>query len=106
MSVLLDYYELFGSPDATRDHIAEAERHLVMLRSLREEVWSNSWTLTPPPSGAWRSSAADRYAERLEELRAHLISSRDSIDWAESNLEFCIDGLRVRLSEQIARAAE
>lgn len=105
MSGSLDLLELLGSPDATRDHIAEAERHLVMLRSLREEVWSNGWTLTPPPSGAWRSSAADRYADRLGELRAHLISARDSIDRAESSLASCIERLNARLSEQLARAA-
>jgi hypothetical protein len=71
-----------------------AERHLVMLGNLRTEIWDTSRTLVPAGTGRWRSEAADRYAERLDELRRHLFRVRDTVDWAETALVECIARLR------------
>ena len=95
---------LNGRHPVTDEQLTAVERSLVMLRALRAEVWSNAWTITPSPTGAWRSAAADRYAERLGELRGLLIASRDAIDRAEQALERCITRMRAQLDEQMARA--
>ncbi|WP_173921878.1 hypothetical protein [Agromyces sp. Marseille-P2726] len=71
-----------------------AQRHLVMLRSLRAEIWDTYRTLVPAATGRWRSEAADRYAERLDELRRHLFRGRDAVDGAEAALVECVDRLR------------
>lgn len=92
---------LTGRGYVTAEQTADAERHLGMLRSLREEVWSNGWTLLPPPTSGWRSTAADRYAERLVGLQSLVISSRDAIDRAEEALQGCIARMRVQLGERI-----
>lgn len=97
---------LDGRGYVTAEQTADAQRHLGMLRSLREELWSNGWTLLPPSSGAWRSVAADRYAERLAALQSLVISSRDAIDWAEESLEGCIAHMRVRLERRITQGGE
>lgn len=95
---------LTGRRQVTSEQVAAVDRSLVLLRSIREEVWSNSWTLTPAPTGAWRSTAADRYAERLGELRELLITARDGIDSAEEALLRCMGRLQAQLDEQGAHA--
>lgn len=95
---------LNGNGYVTAESVAEAERRLVMLRSLREEVWSNARRLIPPPSGAWRSAAADRYGERLAELQSLIDSSRDAIERAEESLERCLARMRAQLDARLAQA--
>lgn len=95
---------LNGRGYVTAESIAEAERRLAMLRSLREEVWSNGSRLIPPPSGAWRSTAADRYCERLAELQSIVISSRGAIERAEESLERCLARMRAQFEARLAQA--
>lgn len=97
---------LDGRGYVTAEQTADAQRHLGMLRSLREELWSNGWTLLPPSTGAWRSVAADLYAERLTALQSFVISSRDAIDRAEESLESCIARMRIQLEGRITQGGD
>lgn len=81
-----------------------AERHLAMLANLRTEIWDTARGLVPAGTGRWRSQAADRYAERLDELRRSLFRVRDAVDWVETALVECITRLRSELDAVSVRA--
>ncbi|MEV1128663.1 hypothetical protein [Agromyces sp. NPDC049794] len=77
----------FLARPVTPQLVDSARRHLMMLRSLHEDVRLTVPTLCPPGTGAWRSTAADRYLERLEELRSLLIRALACLAEAEIALE-------------------
>lgn len=78
-----------------------ARRHLVMLRSLHEEVRLSVDSLCPPGTGAWRSNAADRYLERLGDLRSELVGCLSRLREAEAALDGRIRELQMRLDAAI-----
>lgn len=92
---------------ATLARIDAAERHLVMLRSLLADVRDRRASLVPRGADGWRSTAADRYVERLDELRAVLEAVMESLVTAEAQLAEGIRGLRSELEarETAERAA-
>lgn len=79
-----------------------ARRHLVMLRSLHEEVRLSVPSLCPPGTGAWRSNAADRYLDRLGDLRSELVGGLLRLREAEAAL----DGRIRELQEQLDATAD
>ena len=84
--------------------IDAARRHLVMLRSLSAEVTDAVPRLVPTGGDGWRSTAADRYVERLAELSARLRAACESLDGAESQLVERIRRLEAQLEAQAAVA--
>lgn len=84
----------------TPARIDAAERHLVMLRSLLGDVRDRRASLVPRGADGWRSTAADRYVERLDELRAVLEAVMESLVTAEAQLAESIRGLRSELEAQ------
>lgn len=93
---------------ATPERTEEAARHLVMLRSLLAEVRDRRPALVPSGADGWRSTAADRYLERLDTLRATLASVEGALAGAESELETCIANMRAELAayEEAVRVEE
>ena len=79
-----------------------ARRQLLMLRSLHEEVRATVPTMTPPSTGAWRSTTADRYKERLDDLRMRLFAARDRLSQAEQDIEERIARMQAQLEAQAA----
>jgi hypothetical protein len=86
----------------TADRIEGARRHLLMLRSLLDEVRSTWPRLLPEPARTWRSGAADAYALRVEDLRAGLAGAAGALAEAEAALEVRIR----RLQQQFEAQAE
>ncbi|WP_156401583.1 hypothetical protein [Agromyces sp. Soil535] len=84
----------------TPDRIDGARRHLVMLRSLHDEVRLDSIGLAPPPPGAWQSAAAEGYAELLDDLRMRLAGAMSALADAETALEHRIRRLEHELEAQ------
>ena len=71
----------------TTEQLDGARRQLLMLRSLHEEVRATVPRLTPPSTGAWRSTAADRYTEWLDDLRMRLFTASRYLTEAEQKVE-------------------
>ncbi|MFD4422249.1 hypothetical protein ACFWN7_12210 [Agromyces sp. NPDC058484] len=71
----------------TPERIDAARRHLVMLCALLEDVRGTVPTLALPNAGSWRSDAADRYLEELDDLRGRLFSAKDRLADAVYSLE-------------------
>ncbi len=90
----------------TPEHVDHVRRHLVMLRSLLDDVRGAVPALVPPPPGAWRSAAADGYADRLDDLRMHLGGATSALGDAEAALEHCLRRLERRLDVQLGAARE
>ena len=88
----------------TPELIDAARRHLVMLRSLSAEVTDAVPRSVPTGGDGWRSTAADRYVERLGELGARLRAAGESLDGAESQLVERIRRLEAQLEAQAAVA--
>lgn len=84
----------------TPERVDAARRHLVMLVSLAEEVRDLVPTLVPPNSGSWRSEAAGRYVDGLDDLRARLFSARDRLTDAVYSLEERIRRMQAELEGQ------
>jgi hypothetical protein len=84
----------------TADQVEGALRHLLMLRSLLDEVRSTWPALLPEPPRAWRSGAADAYLARLDDLGVALAGAAGALAEAEAALEVRIR----RLEHQLARA--
>lgn len=87
------------------DDVDGARRHLVMLRSLVEEVRGSWPSLVPDAPGRWRSTAAAGYGVQLEELRTTLAEATVALAEAEAALEACLRDLDRRLEAQAASAA-
>lgn len=87
----------------TPARIDAACRHLTMLRALHDEVRDRRASFVPRGADGWRSTAADRYVERLHELRTTLEAVLESLASAVSQLAERISGLRCVLE---AREAE
>ena len=89
----------------TPELVDGARRHLVMLRSLHEDVRRSVPTLWPPATGAWRSTAADRYLDRLGDLRSELVGGRLQLGEAEAALHGRIRELEAKLDATAAAHA-
>jgi hypothetical protein len=89
----------------TTEQLDGARRHLLMLRSLLDEVRTTTHALVPAGPGSWRSSAADGYADGLVYLRERLGGAASAIGDAESALEYCISRMERRLAETGVEAA-
>ena len=89
----------------TADQVEGARRHLLMLRSLLDEVRSAWPGLLPEPARTWRSGAADAYAARLDELRVLLAGAAGALAEAEAALEVRIRRLEQQLDAQAEAAA-
>jgi hypothetical protein len=81
----------------TADRVAEAVRLRVRLRAFRDEVEQTLPALVPRASGGWRSSAADRYAERLDELQSRFTGVRAALGASEVQLDERIRRMRAEL---------
>lgn len=84
----------------TPELIDAARRQLMALRELHEEVRLRVPSLCPPGSGAWRSTAADRYVERLEYLRTRLIGGLGFLGDASAALDDRIRRMQAQLDAQ------
>lgn len=87
------------------DQVDDVRRHLVMLRSLVDEVRGSWPSLVPDGPGGWRSTAAAGYAVQLDELRTTLAGAAAALAEAEADLEACLRDLERRLEAQAAAAA-
>jgi len=83
---------------ATVERLDGARRHLVMLRSLSEEVRFEHAAIVPPEPSAWRSDAATGYAGLLEEMRRQLSAARAALGDAESSLEHHVRSMAFELA--------
>ncbi|WP_156891300.1 hypothetical protein [Agromyces subbeticus] len=92
---------LTGTP-ATAERADAAERHLVMLRPLLGEVRERWPVILPAGAAGWRSTAAERYLERLAQLRSALAAVELALAAGETELEACIAGIRAELAEHEA----
>ena len=90
----------------THELVDAARRHLVMLRSLLEEVQGTVPRLAAPSSSSWRSITADRYAEGLSDLHVQLLGARDRLVSAECSLSDRIRRMEGQLEAQEALAAQ
>ena len=81
----------------TVDRVAEAVRLRVRMRAFRDEVEQTLPALVPRASGGWRSTAADRYAERLDELQSRFTEVRSALGAAEVQLDERIRRMRSEL---------
>lgn len=86
--------------DVTAERLDGARRCLVMVRSLLAEVRGTSSSLVPPEPRAWRSMAANGYAEGLDDLRMRLACVVNALVGAEADLEACIRRLEARREAQ------
>ncbi|GAA1761896.1 hypothetical protein [Agromyces humatus] len=90
----------------TPDQVAEAVRLRGRLRALRDEVEQTLPGLAPDATGAWRSAAADRYAERLVELQGQFVEVRAALGAADLHLDERIRHLSAQLDPQLAALDE
>ena len=81
----------------TADRVAEAVRLRGSLRAFRDEVEQTLPALAPRATGGWRSTAADRYVERLSELQSQFTEVRASLGAAEVQLDERIRRMRAEL---------
>ena len=78
--------------------VAEAVRVRGRLRALRDEVEQTLPALVPRATGGWRSTAADRYVERLDELQSQFAEVRAALGAAEVQLDERIRRMRAELA--------
>ncbi|MCD2440905.1 hypothetical protein LQ757_01325 [Agromyces sp. SYSU K20354] len=90
----------------TADQVDAAVRLRGRLRALRDEVEQTVPGLAPRAAGGWRSTAADRYAERLDELQALFVEVQAAFGAAEVQLDERIRRLRDQLDAQLAALTE
>lgn len=80
---------------STRSALDALERELTVLRMLRVEVEQFRPGLLPDHgTDGWRSSSAERYAERLDELRLALAGAEGFLHDAEAGLVRHLDRVR------------
>ncbi len=93
---------------ASAEQVAAAREFRNLLVTLRLEIDTAAGALVPPSTGAWRSNAADRYAERLDALRAQFRDAGDALGGAESELDERIRRMEAQLAAfaQAQRDAE
>ncbi|GAA1799689.1 hypothetical protein [Agromyces neolithicus] len=84
----------------TADHVGEAVHLRARLRAFRDEVEQTMPGLVPRATGGWRSTAADRYAERLVELQSQFDELRVALGAAETQLDELIRRLQTELDER------
>lgn len=92
---------------ATADRVESALAVRCRLAVLRTDL-GQAAAMLPPDGGRWRSEAADRYAERLHELRSRVLGAVDRLDAAAADLDERIRRMRAELAayEQAERDAE
>jgi len=84
-------------PTMTVDRVAEAVRLRSRVQALRDEVEQSLPGLVPRATGGWRSTAADRYVERLDELHSQFTELRAALGAAEGQLDERIRRMRAEL---------
>lgn len=91
----------------TAERIESAVAVRGRLEVLRTDL-GQAAAMLPPDGGRWRSEAADRYAERLHELRSRLLGAVGRLDAAAAELDERIRRMRAELAayEQAERDAE
>ncbi|MFF2388559.1 hypothetical protein [Agromyces sp. NPDC058104] len=91
----------------TAERIETATAVRGRLGSLRTDL-GQAAAMLPPDGGQWRSAAADRYAERLHELRARVLGAVERLDAAAAELDERIRRMHTELAafEQAERDAE
>ncbi|GAA1794320.1 hypothetical protein [Agromyces lapidis] len=92
---------------ATAERIESAVAVRGRLAVLRTDL-GQAAAMLPPDGGRWRSEAADRYAERLHELRSRLLGGVERLDAAAAELDERIRRMQTELAEyeQAQRDAE
>lgn len=92
---------------ATTERIDSAVAVRGRLATLRTDI-GHAAAMLPPDGGRWRSEAADRYAERLHELRARVLGGVERLAAAAADLDERIQRMRTELAayEQAERDAE
>ena len=81
----------------TVDRVADAVRLRRRVQALRDEVEQTLPGLVPRATGGWRSTAADRYVERLDELQSRFAELRAALGAAEGQLDERIRRMRAEL---------
>jgi hypothetical protein len=92
------FLALITGRSVSAEQVAEAVRLRWRLRALHDEVEQELPGLVPRATGEWRSSAADRYAERLEELHTQFVEVRAALGAAEVQLDERIRRMRTELA--------
>ncbi|MCD5345486.1 hypothetical protein [Agromyces sp. S2-1-8] len=77
---------LTGGGCATRDELDRATMLRGRFAPLRTAI-GHAAAMLPPDGGSWRSQAADRYAERLHELRSGALAAVGLLDQAVVELD-------------------
>lgn len=90
----------------TADQVDEAVRLRGRLQALRDEVEQTLPGLVPRATGGWRSTAADRYADRLDALQTRFIEVRAALGAAEVQLDERIRRMRAQLDERAEGRSE
>ncbi|MDQ0894029.1 hypothetical protein [Agromyces ramosus] len=94
-----------GGRPITPDRVEAARALLLMLRNLVAEVSGAVPGSLPSGLGRWRSAAAERYSQRLDELRNWAVGARQSLEDAEAQLVDRIRRMEAQLDVQAAQAA-
>ncbi|MFF2276890.1 hypothetical protein [Agromyces sp. NPDC058126] len=91
---------------ATAQRIDSAVAVRTRLVALRTDL-GQAAAMLPPDGGRWRSDAADRYAERLRELRSRVLGGVERLDAAAAELDERIRRMEAELAayEQAERDA-
>lgn len=92
---------------ATTERIDSAIAVRVRIAALRTDL-GQAAALLPPDGGTWRSEAADRYAERLHDLRTLVLAGVERLDSAAAELDERIRRMQTELAafERAERDAE
>ena len=88
------------------DQVADAVRLRGQLRALRDEVEQALPRLAPTDTRGWRSTAAERYAERLIDLQSQFTEVRAALGTAEMQLDERIRRMNAQLDAQLDAPAE
>ena len=91
------FLALSAGRTVTADRLAAAVRLRGSLRAFRDEVEQTRPALVPRAAGRWRSIAADRYIERLDELQSQFTEVNAALGAAEVQLDERIRRMRADL---------
>ena len=91
------FLALAAGRTVTADRVAEVVRLRGRLRAFRDEVEQALPGLVPRATGGWRSTAAGRYVERLDELQVQFAGVSAALGAAEVQLDERIGRMRAQL---------
>ena len=95
-----------GGRPITPERVEAARAQLLMLRNLGAEVSGAVPGALPSGPGSWRSAAAERYSQRLDEVRKWAVGARQSLEDAEAQLVERIRRMEAQLDMQAAQAVQ